>query len=81
MWKNKINTWDYRDFGLMMLLKCKSGQSHSEAKQHQNVSLEQTERFIESHATRRVASTLKYLKLPKSFQQSPFGGKVREGCG
>ena len=72
MQKNKINTWDYRDFGLMMLLKCKSGQSHSEAKQHQNISLEQTEKFIEGHAPRWVVSTLNYLNSPKAFSKALF---------
>ena len=35
-------------------------------------SSEQTERFTEGHATRWVASTLKYLNSPKAFSKALF---------
>ena len=67
---------------IQVLLKCKSMcLKHSQAKQYQNVQVWSRERFIESQPKRWVAHVLKNVRLPKSSQQCPFLGMVREGCG
>ena len=54
--------------------------THSEAKQYPNVGVWNRERFIAGPCKEMGGSCLKNPKLPESFQQRPFIGKVREGC-
>ena len=47
-----------------------------------NVGVWSRERFIEGpYKETTSGSCFKTPELPESFQQSPFLGKVREGCG
>ena len=54
---------------------------HSEAKQYHNVGVWSRERLIAGPSKETDDSRLKNPKLPKSFRQSSFIGKVREGHG
>ena len=51
---------------------------HSEAKQYQSIGIWSRERFTAGLQKELGGSCLKIPKLPQSFQQSPFLGKVRE---
>ena len=63
---------------VVLLLKLKSMcPMHSEAKEYQKYQFGTEEGLLQGPARR----CLKNPKFPESFQQSPFLGKVREGCG
>ena len=62
----------------LLLPNCKSMcPMHSEAKEYQKYQFGTEEGLLQGPARR----CLKNPKFPESFQQSPFLGKVREGCG
>ena len=49
---------------------------HREAKQYQNISVWNRERFIEGHVRRQVVHTLKNPKSPKALSKKPFSSKA-----
>ena len=54
---------------------------HSEAKGYQRVGVWSRESFVAGPQKETGGSCLQNPELPKSFQQSPFRGEVREGRG